>query len=141
MCSLLGSIGSTPPEHPLAVEQKLFVYGALRHGEDQSGWVHQLHCVTGKVRGSLYQLPAGTPALQAGGEGWVYGELLSPIDDRLLKILDLQHGVEDRLFQRQTIEVLVGLVRHLAWAYTMKYPDRRGGKHLSGGRWRRTGWK
>ena len=119
----------------------LFVYGTLCSGEAQHGLVQHLERSAAKVRGRLYQLPAGYPALKLGGTRWAYGELLSAPTGDLLRILDYYEGVDDKLFQRVRTEVLVGLVRHPAWVYTMPNADQRRGKLIPGGRWRRAGWK
>ena len=125
----------------MATHKPIFVYGTLRSGEAQHGLVQHLESIQAKIRGELYNLPAGYPALKLGGEKWVYGEMLSSPDERLLRILDLYEGVHERLFERVQAEVLVGLVRHRVWVYIMKNPKRRGGIPIPGGRWRRVGWK
>lgn len=125
----------------MATPKALFVYGTLRSGEAQHGLVQHLSSTNAKIQGSLYQLPAGYPALKLGGQQWVYGELLASPDERLLRILDLYEGVNERLFERVEAEVLVGLVRHHVWVYVMRNPKSRGGIPIPGGRWKRAGWK
>ncbi len=93
------------------------------------------------MRGTLYHLPAGYPALKLEGDQWVHGELLHTPDERLLRILDLYEGVHERLFERVEAEALVGLVRHPVWVYVMRNPKTRGGILIPGGRWKRAGWK
>ena len=124
-----------------AMPKSLFVYGTLRTGEAQYGLVQHLDSIDAKVQGQLFQLPGGYPALKIGGKQWVHGELLSTPDDRLLRILDLYEGVHEGLFERVTTEVLVGLVRHEVWVYTMMNPRKKGGTLIPGGRWKRVGWK
>lgn len=119
----------------------LFVYGTLLQEEANSGLVKHLDSIPAKVRGALYQMPAGYPALVLGGQDWVFGEYLSKPEDRLLDILDVYEGVHENLYQRVEVDVVVGLVRHHAWTYVMKHPKRKGGKHLKGGRWRRANWR
>jgi len=122
-------------------KKPLFVYGTLCSNGTQHGLVQHLSVVEAKTQGSLYHLPAGYPALKLGGEGWVYGELLSTPDASLLRVLDFYEGTHQGVYQRVATEVLVGLVRHEAWTYAMKHPERRKGQIIPGGRWRRASWK
>ena len=90
------------------------------------------------MRGQLYALPAGYPALVLGGVRKVYGELVSEVDEARLGVLDAYEGVDESLFRRVAVEVDVGLERLLAQVYVMDHPERAGGRLLPDGRWRRT---
>src|SRR5690606_9439872 len=94
------------------------------------------------VRGRLYDLPAGYPALalpvegEAGDQvGRVHGELVEVDDPRVLALLDHYEGVAEGLFRRAMVEAVVGLRRCRAWAYVMDDPRRRGGRAVPSGRW------
>lgn len=115
--------------------QELFVYGTLLTGEDQAGLLGQASRIPATTRGTLWGLPAGYPAL-AGGHGVVHGELVTLADRRLLEILDRYEGVDEGLYRRVRIDVLVGLRTQIAWAYRMENPRARGGRLLRSGRWR-----
>lgn len=117
----------------------LFVYGTLQHGEAQAGLLASLGRRAARVRGRLFHLPAGYPALQLGGSDLVHGEIVDAPDGRLLTLLDTFEGVSDGLFRRVEVSVLLGLTTERAWAYVMDNPARRGGRRLPKGRWRSPG--
>ena len=95
-----------------------------------------LRRVNATTRGTLWDLPAGYPAL-GPGEGLVHGELVDPPDDRLLRALDGYEGVQEGLYRREAVDVTVGLRAVRAWAYVMDDPSRHGGRRLPHGRWKR----
>jgi gamma-glutamylcyclotransferase (GGCT)/AIG2-like uncharacterized protein YtfP len=72
----------------------------------------------------------------AGGEAWVHGELVELDDARFLTLLDHYEGIDEGLFQRVRVPVLLGLRSTVAWAYVMDWPERRGGVPIESGRWR-----
>jgi gamma-glutamylcyclotransferase (GGCT)/AIG2-like uncharacterized protein YtfP len=117
---------------------KLFVYGTLRTGEPQSGLLAGCSRAPASVRGQLYALPAGYPALVVGGSRKVYGELVDGLDEARLSLLDAFEGVDEGLYRRVQVEVDVALQRVLAHAYVMEHPDRVGGVLIEDGRWRRS---
>ena len=119
----------------------LFVYGTLLQDEANGGLVKHLRFIPGKVRGALFQMPAGYPALTLGGTDWVHGQYLFEPEPRLLQILDVYEGVHERLYSRVYVDVVVGLVRHRAWTYVMKNPKKKGGTRIKGGRWQRANWR
>ena len=119
----------------------LFVYGTLLPDEANGGLVKHLKSIPAKVRGDLYQMPAGYPALHLDGTDWVHGEYLFEPESRLLQILDVYEGVHEGLYSRVHVDVIVGLVRHKAWTYVMKNPKKKGGHRIKGGRWRRANWR
>lgn len=81
---------SRSPTHPVARSFSLFVYGTLQPGEENydrycKKWVTQVQAAT--VRGRLFDLPLGYPALTAG-DNLVHGFLLSFGDPAVLALLD-----------------------------------------------------
>jgi len=115
---------------------KLFVYGTLQRGQPQGALLAPCRRVPASTRGVLWGLPAGYPALVPEGSEPVHGELVEPVDERLLGLLDHYEGVAEGLYRRVEIEVDVGLRRHVAWAYVMDHPEDRGGRRIPDGRWR-----
>ena len=114
----------------------LFVYGTLASGGQQSFLLDGLERRPARVLGRLYRLPAGYPALAPGGSDPVYGELVGAPPERLLALLDHYEGVAEGLFARVVVRALVGSNSADAWAYVMRDPRTRGGRHLPSGRWR-----
>lgn len=108
---------------------EVFVYGTLLPG--QVNYQHIASMVssssTAKTRGRLFHLPYGYPAMQATGEGWVRGELLSfkvPVE-RALEVCDVIEGYmpedeEASLFIRvvRPVEPESSKARH-AWCYCL----------------------
>jgi gamma-glutamylcyclotransferase (GGCT)/AIG2-like uncharacterized protein YtfP len=88
------------------------------------------------VRGALWRLPAGYPALCLEGDDLVHGELVDAPDPRRLALLDRYEGVDEGLYRRARVEVVVGLRPMSAWAWVMEDPRARGGRRLPDGRWR-----
>jgi len=119
------------------VESALFVYGTLMAGQVQEGLLAGLSRVAASTRGTLWDLPAGYPALSEGG-GEVHGELVHGVDERRLALLDGYEGVDEGLYRRVEIEVRVGLRAEVAWAYVMDEPRRHGGRQVQSGRWHPT---
>ena len=113
----------------------LFVYGTLLSSGAQGGLLQGLRRADATVRGSLWRLPAGYPALQLGLDGVAYGELVYTPGPRLLQLLDHYEGVADGLYSRVEISVVVGLLQERAWAYVMENPRLRGGRRITSGRW------
>ncbi|TVQ91388.1 MAG: gamma-glutamylcyclotransferase [Deltaproteobacteria bacterium] len=114
----------------------LFVYGTLVEGERRSSMLGDPPRRPAKVFGRLYHLPAGYPAVSLGGEEPVYGELLPPVPEPLLRLLDHYEGVADGLYRRVQVRAITGLEQHLAWIYVMDDPMARGGRRIPSGRWR-----
>jgi gamma-glutamylcyclotransferase (GGCT)/AIG2-like uncharacterized protein YtfP len=115
----------------------LFVYGTLMGGAPQGALLAGLRRSPATVRGRLYAMPAGYPALVLGGAARVSGELVQGVDPNRLVVLDRYEGVDDGLYERVQVEVDVGLERVSAEAYVMDHPERRGGRLVADGRWRR----
>ncbi len=115
----------------------LFVYGTLMEGESQAGLLGGLARRPATVRGTLWDLPAGYPALGPGSDV-VHGEVISGVDERRLAVLDAYEGVDEGLYQRVEIDVHVGLRLEAAWVYVMDDPRLRGGRKVPSGRWHAT---
>ena len=86
--------------------EKVFVYGSLRtdfwnYDKVLKNRVRQVE--KGQIKGDLYHLPAGYPAVILG-EGTVYGEVITLSQDKILKSLDLLEGYmgegEENLYVR-----------------------------------------
>ena len=120
-------------------QHHLFVYGTLLSRFDRSPWLTGHQRVNACTRGSLFRLPAGYPALSLSGEQQVFGELVDPVEQRVLALLDQCEGVAEGLFDRRLINVTVGLRTMAAWAYVMDKPNLRGGRPIPTGRWRPMG--
>lgn len=137
------------------VADGLFVYGTLRQGGREHGWIRRTHpegIVPASAPGRLFHLPnEGYPALVPGpepggpGPGWVAGEFVGYEDETALDLalqdLDQLEDVEGELFQRQVLPVLLDSGhRYLAWAYV--FPEDRLARlqkeavELPGGDWR-----
>lgn len=118
--------------------RSLFVYGTLMADGGQGGILAHLPHRAARMRGSLWRMPAGYPALRPDGQGDVFGELIDLSDDALLAILDTYEGVHEGLYERRLATALVGLARVPAWVYVMSDPEGRGARHIPSGRWRAT---
>lgn len=116
-------------------ELPLFVYGTLLSTGAQGGLLQGLRRAEACVRGSLWRLPAGYPALQLGPDGLAHGELVYSPGPRLLGLLDHYEGVADGLYRRVEVLVVVGLLQERSWAYVMDNPRLRGGRRIVSGRW------
>ncbi len=115
----------------------LFVYGTLRSDGPMARLVGSGARRRATVRGRLWQMPAGYPALELGGTDLVYGELTPPIDPARLAALDAFEGVDEGLYVRRLLSADGGDGRMiLAWAWVMPDPRRHGARPLKGGRWR-----
>jgi len=118
----------------------LFVYGTLCTGEDNAGLLAGLPVQEARVRGHLFRLPAGYPALVADSAGtWVRGELVTLDGEVRLGVLDHLEGVGQDLFQRVSLPVAVDGRTVVAWAYVMDRAQvrERTGVRVDHGDWRR----
>lgn len=127
---------------------KIFVYGTLLEGEENSGFTAGLPTSPAKARGCIYRMPAGYPAMVVAPahiaprdqrQGWVIGELIELPDDRRLAFLDNLEGVNRGLYVRTKINVSVASRTCEAWAWVMPYEQvkRMKGALIKGGQWRR----
>jgi len=117
------------------VSHSIFVYGTLKHGESQAALLTGLERQPARVRGRLYHLPAGYPALVLGGDQDVHGELVAAPDPRLLQLLDDYEGVGQGLYRRELVRCVMGLRSELAWAWVMDDAEAHGGRFLPRGTW------
>lgn len=116
------------------------MYGTLCTGEDNAGFLAGLPVQEARVRGQLFRLPAGYPALVADSAGsWVRGELVTLDGDVRLGVLDHLEGVGRDLFQRVPVPVALGDRTVVAWAYVMDRTQvqERTGVWIEHGDWRR----
>ncbi|NCG17825.1 MAG: hypothetical protein GWP91_02280, partial [Rhodobacterales bacterium] len=63
------------------MSRPLFVVGALRSDGAQAGLLAGCRRERATVRGQLYKMPSGQPAILTQGEGWVHGELVYDIPE------------------------------------------------------------
>lgn len=125
----------------------VFVYGTLKPGCSN----YQAYCgdrilsrQIAQVRGRLYRLPLGYPAMVAGDE-WVKGYVLTFKNDAILAELDeLEDYRSDRPaeaneYQRQRVEVFDENGRSLgvAWTYwmTLEKVEHLQGEWIATGEW------
>jgi gamma-glutamylcyclotransferase (GGCT)/AIG2-like uncharacterized protein YtfP len=118
----------------------LFVYGTLRSGGRNHGWIRRTlpeGSTLAYCPGRLFQLPGqGYPAMvpapepQPGppGPGWIVGEFIGYEDDQALENavqdLDPLEDVDGGLFQRRlSLVVLDSGHRYTAWVYV--FPEER----------------
>lgn len=113
----------------------LFVYGTLLSEGSQAAMLGSRARRGAWVRGTLWGLPAGYPALALEGEGRVHGELVDDVGP-LLSLLDHYEGVDEGLYRRVEVVANAALRRVPAWAYVMTDPLAHGGRVLPSGRWR-----
>jgi len=98
---------------------------------------------SGKTYGLLYHLPEGYPALLPGDE-IVEGEIMEPVDEKLLKSLDwlegYKEGSSDNLYIRESRRILTEDGKEMVcWIYIYaneKYA-REKGIFLPDGNWRK----
>jgi len=122
------------------VTAPVFVYGTFLGGAPQGALLAGHERRPASVRGRLYDMPAGYPALGARvreGDGAVHGELVMRVDENRLRLLDRYDGVDEGLYQRVERDVDVGLRRVRAWVFVMDHPEWKGGRLLPEGRWRK----
>lgn len=117
------------------MSDKLFVYGTLKTGGGQEAMLGDVSRVAATTRGTLWDLPAGYPALGPGAAE-VHGELVELPHPSALSVLDRFEGVDEGLYERVMIDVVSKGQTERAWAYVMERPRARGGRRIPGGRWR-----
>lgn len=126
------SDGSGQPQR----DHPLFVYGTLKSDGGRQVLLAGRRRGLGWIRGRLYDLPAGYPAVDPCQDGRVHGEWLDPVPRRVLALLDAYEGVGEGLFRRELVEVHTDRSTFRAWAWVMDAPEERGGRYLPKGRWR-----
>jgi gamma-glutamylcyclotransferase (GGCT)/AIG2-like uncharacterized protein YtfP len=83
----------------------LFVYGSLLRGQPADGYLAGRNIRRATVRGALYRVPAGYPALVLDPRGKaIAGELVLDADPGLLMVLDLYEGVPSGLYARVRVQ-------------------------------------
>ena len=108
---------------------RVFVYGTLKPGEANYEFYCEKEVVDAKkacVRGELYALPQGYPAMTTGND-LVYGYLLSFANSEILNSLDEledyhpQRLAWENLYNRTQVEIfdLESNSLGLAWVYFM----------------------
>ncbi|MGB8699665.1 MAG: gamma-glutamylcyclotransferase [Thermosynechococcaceae cyanobacterium] len=126
---------------------QVFVYGTLKPGyanyDDYCG-DRIRSAQKAQVRGKLFDLPLGYPALTVG-EQWIAGYLLCFADDGCLMRLDKledycpDRPVAENEYQRERIDVFDLQQRSLgvAWVYRMTPAkvQQLGGKWVASGEW------
>lgn len=117
----------------------LFVYGTLMEGAGLGGLLGACVRRPALMRGRLFRLPAGYPALQVGPDGLVHGELVELSDASLLSVIDAYEGVDQGLYRREVHAALVGVRPTPAWVYVMPDPAAAGGRTIPSGRWKALG--
>lgn len=136
----------------------LFVYGTLRSGGRNHGWIRRTHpegSTSANTAGRLFQLPgvsfpamvpAAEPAAPPPGPGWVVGEFIGYEDaaslEGAVQDLDPLEDVEGGLFERRLLPVILDRgQRYLAWIYV--FPEdrlarlERDAVEVPGGDWKR----
>lgn len=113
----------------------IFVYGTLMTGGGREHLLAGHGRVAATVRGTLWDLPAGYPALSEG-DGCVHGELVYGVPASKLALLDRYEGVAEGLYRRGRIEAIAGGHVVDAVVYVMDDPAARGGVKVASGRWR-----
>lgn len=119
------------------IELPLFVYGTLMTNGGQDHLLRGRRRRPGTVRGSLYQMPQGYPALTLAGDHLVHGQWLDPVPPPLMQILDTYEGVQQGLYRRAVVRVESGRASFDAWAWVMDEAQAHGGVPIRSGRWRR----
>jgi len=117
------------------VTTALFVYGAMLRDGAQAAMLGDRRRRPARARGTLYDLPAGYPALTRG-DGEVFGELIEPVDESLLRLIDHYEGVHEGRMVRAIRRVHVDTTHVQAWMYLMDNPRQYGGRPIASGRWR-----
>lgn len=123
---LMAGVSISDPSSPVP----LFVYGTLKPGEFFYPHYCEGHVVAEQaaiVRGQLFALPLGYPALAEGGD-WVYGYLLSLRSAAALQKIDAledydaQRPTRENEYYRVEIEVFDLQQNSLgkAWTYLME---------------------
>jgi gamma-glutamylcyclotransferase (GGCT)/AIG2-like uncharacterized protein YtfP len=129
--------------------RRVFVYGTLKPG----GFYWPRFCegkvgppVEAKVRGRLFHLPAGYPALVAGGGEWARGFVLEFLGDAALAGVDGLEGYdpdgppEANEYERIVVDGFRpdGGPLGRVWTYVMDEAKARGlgGEPVDGGNWK-----
>ncbi|MFC3883385.1 gamma-glutamylcyclotransferase [Bacillus songklensis] len=96
----------------------VFVYGTLRQGEENHFLLKDAACLARQARtkGRLYDTKLGYPAVEAGDDGWVYGELYEVTGEQFSKLDELE-GYEEGYYDRIVQTVYTDRGEMEAWVY------------------------
>ncbi|HEX7854370.1 MAG TPA: gamma-glutamylcyclotransferase family protein [Sphingobium sp.] len=126
---------------PLPDPTPIFVYGTLRPGDVgfiEAGLEGRVALLgPACVRGTLYDL-GDYPGAVLGGTGLIVGELLRPLDDALLAILDgyeLYDPVDEKRSEYLRLRVTIVDANLSAWIYAYNH-SLKGVPIIPGGDWR-----
>lgn len=109
------------------------MYGSLRRGEENASLVADLPATPARVRGWLWALLEGWPALVLDPDGPpIEGELLDGVDAARLADLDAFEGLDRGLYRRETaiVEVDGRYVAAACYALSEHEVALRGGQPL-----------
>lgn len=126
--------------------EKIFVYGSLR----QDYWNHdkvfknRIRSIEkGKIKGKLYHLPAGYPAVLKGQDE-VYGEIITITQEKILKSVDFLEGYlgegKENLYTREKCEaVLEDGTKVDCWVYSYvnEREAKKEGLYIPHGDWKK----
>lgn len=120
----------------------VFVYGSLRQGESNHGLLSTSELVASscQVRGELYDLGCGYPALLVSDTDWATGELYRVKAETLRKLDELEgyHGPGmDNDYNRESLPVVVDGVVVNALVYTYTRTQVTGMQRVACGDWSR----
>ncbi len=140
---------------PVSTELPLFVYGTLTRDGPMAHLLGTCRRGPATVRGRLWHLRAGYPALTLDGDDLVHGEWVEGVAPAVLAVLDTYEGVSEGLFRRAVVMATPvvaparaprGVAIHQpavapapafrAWAWVMDDLRHRGARRVPSGRWR-----
>jgi gamma-glutamylcyclotransferase (GGCT)/AIG2-like uncharacterized protein YtfP len=126
---------------------RVFVYGTLKPGKVNYARYcgdHVSQSIPAQVRGQLFDLGLGYPAM-VSGKTWVQGYLLDFVSESVLESLDCLEDYQPHRpeyqneYQRKEVEVFdrEGRSLGLAWTYLMmrQKVQQYNGKWLASGEW------
>jgi gamma-glutamylcyclotransferase (GGCT)/AIG2-like uncharacterized protein YtfP len=103
------------------VVHHLFVYGTLLQGQPSDGLLAGLPSQPATLRGYLYRMKRGYPALVPDPDGLaIQGELVEISDVGRFAVIDIYEGVPQGLYTRieHPVELAIGRGQ-LAWVYVI----------------------
>lgn len=124
---------------------KIFVYGSLRTdflNYDKVLKNRVKSTSKGKIKGELYHLPEGYPAVLPGKQ-WVYGEVFTLSKEKILRTLDLLEGYlgegQDNLYIRENHTVMLENGQEeecFTYIYVNQEYAKKSGKKVVDGDWK-----
>jgi gamma-glutamylcyclotransferase (GGCT)/AIG2-like uncharacterized protein YtfP len=110
----------------MPLPRHLFVYGTLLRGQVGEGLVAALRARPATMRGRLWSVPSGYPALVPDPSGpEASGELLEVDRPGLWSVLDLYEGVGGGLYEREAHPAGCEGAQVPAWVYAASGPRAR----------------